>query len=696
MRSSAFGLVLQMAMRSLVAHAGRSAFVGAILVLGTMLVMVGLALLDSIEESMASSITESMTGDLQVYSNQGRDDLALFGSGFAGIDEIGRVERIDEARRVLESVPGVETVVPMGVDFATITTTGELEQALARLRSAAYEPDFDPPGRLLEQARELVRQVESELERRLEITSDVGRVREALAAVRPATELRFWEDLRRDPLPALEYLDTKVAVHAREGELLYFRYLGTDIDAFVENFDRFELVEGEVIPSHTRGIMFSRRFREERIKHKVARALDRLKTGATERDLDIAVDPLMKTIRGRMRGQWRRVTDQLDAKESAALVPRLAAALPEAEPNIEALVQALLDVDNATIVARHTLFYEAVAPYLDLYAIDVGDVLTIRAFTRSGFLKAVNVRLHGVFRFRGLEASDLAGSHNLIDLVTFRELYGLMTPTKARELDDIRRSIGVEDVDRAAAESALFGDEPVRTQRATYGTFDEFGEVDLVGLRGRSERIAEETFDQQAIEEGMALNIAVLVEPGRSVSRVAAEVQAALEASELPLQVEDWLDASGLVGQFAVVIRAVLYVALIIIFAVALVIINNALVSATLDRIPEIGTMRAIGAQRNLVLLLFVLESGALALLAGTLGVALGAGVLGWLQWVGIPAWHQVLLFLFGGPRLYPSFGTEHAGFALLAVTCATVLSALYPARLAASVPPIEALRDRE
>jgi len=53
------------------------------------------------------------------------------------------------------------------------------------------------------------------------------------------------------------------------------------------------------------------------------------------------------------------------------------------------------------------------------------------------------------------------------------------------------------------------------------------------------------------------------------------------------------------VGQFVTMIRAVLYISVLIIFAVALVIINNALVMATLERMPEIGTLRAVGAQRR-------------------------------------------------------------------------------------------------
>ena len=70
----------------------------------------------------------------------------------------------------------------------------------------------------------------------------------------------------------------------------------------------------------------------------------------------------------------------------------------------------------------------------------------------------------------------------------------------------------------------------------------------------------------------------------------------------LALKAIDWQKASGIVGQFVTMIRVVLYMAVLIIFVVALVIINNALVMATLERVQEIGTLRAVGAQRRFVL----------------------------------------------------------------------------------------------
>jgi ABC-type lipoprotein release transport system permease subunit len=690
------GLAVDIAIGSLVSHRRRSLFVGGILALGTALVMVGLALLDSIEGSMAAGITESLAGDLQVYSTEGRDRLALFGGRFMGIDDIGRIEDVGEARAVIESVPGVKAVVPMGVDFASISAPGELESLLAELRAAVHAGrPIDPQqvGRV----RELVELTKSELERRLEITAEPEKTRSALDDVEAATTDEFWDRFDESPLDVLETLDTRVAVHSQEGDLIYFRYLGTDLPAFAEEFERFELVEGEPIPPNTRGLLFNQKFHEQQVKHPVARGLDRLHRMLTEQELSLESDPLARTIRRRVAEQWRRVTVQLGAARAAELRALLAEQFAAPRASLESLVQQLLTVDDDNFLEHYASFYEHVAPRIDLYEVDVGDVVTVRTFTRMGFLKSVNVRLYGIFRFAGLDSSDLAGSNNIVDMITFRELYGLMTPARARELDEIRESVGVQDVGREEAEAELFGsDDTLVDDSAAVASFDEFEGVDLEGLRGRADRVVDAEFSPADVESGIALNMAVLLEPGRDRNEVERELEAALENAGMPLQVVTWQEASGLIGQFITVIRFVLYIAIVIIFAVALVIINNSTVTATLERIPEIGTMRAIGAQRGMVLGLFIIENTALALVSGVAGVVIGTGVMLWLGAVGIPAWQQVLVFLFGGPRLYPSFGPEHAALALVAVTLVTVISALYPAQLAARVQPIEAMQDRD
>jgi ABC-type antimicrobial peptide transport system permease subunit len=134
----------------------------------------------------------------------------------------------------------------------------------------------------------------------------------------------------------------------------------------------------------------------------------------------------------------------------------------------------------------------------------------------------------------------------------------------------------------------------------------------------------------------------------------------------------------------------------LIIFAVALVIINNALVMATLERMAEIGTLRAIGAQRRFLLGLLVVETLVVGGVFGGIGAALGVGALAVFRAVGIPASNDTLYFLFSGPRLYPGFSPVNVAIALTIVFLVSGASSVYPGLLAMRVSPRQAMQSDE
>lgn len=333
-----------------------------------------------------------------------------------------------------------------------------------------------------------------------------------------------------------------------------------------------------------------------------------------------------------------------------------------------------------------------------LAALTVGNVITLTAFSKSGYPRAVNVRVWGTFTFEGLERSDLAGFTNLTDLVTFRELYGLPTAETRAELTRLKEEAGIREIPRASAEEALFGgapdegglivDEPLPDERPTSAGPTQPLEVVRRG--------AERRFDPREVERGLALSAAVLLSPGADAAEAVARIEAVSAREDLGVQAVTWREASGLIGQFVLVIRIVLYVALLVIFAVALVIINNSLIISTLERAGELGTLRALGAQKGFVRAMLLLETLVLALVAGAVGVVLGAVIVGVLHLVGVPAPNDILVFLFGGPALYPTLGVSDVVTALVIIVAVSVLAALYPARVATKVPPVVAMQRTE
>ena len=151
-----------------------------------------------------------------------------------------------------------------------------------------------------------------------------------------------------------------------------------------------------------------------------------------------------------------------------------------------------------------------------------------------------------------------------------------------------------------------------------------------------------------------------------------------------------------MLGKFASFVRVVLFSAVAVALAVALIVINNALVMATLERVRELGTLRAIGAQRPFLMTMLVVESGVSGLVFGALGAGAAAIILGILGKTGIPASSEALTFLFSGPRLFPAMAGHGLLIALGGILAVSVASGVYPGLIAMRVSPREAIQSEE
>lgn len=686
-------VLVAMAWRNLFSARGRNALVGLIMVLGTFLVVLGTSLLDSIEQSMTRSITSSIAGHLQVHSDAARDELALFGGGMMGRPDLGVIADFDVVKRALSEVDNVRAVVPMGTDTAEFQTATELDYAIERVRKARQAGDERRLGDAVARLRSMLALMQEEFEARRTVTSNLAEVDTHLADIRTAQSDAFWARLETAPDEVIEHLDTKIAPLVDENEGYFLQYLGTDVHLFARHFEQFELVAGQMLPKGERGLVMNQKFYDDHLRNLVARDLDKLKD-ELDRGKRIAKDPLLRNRVERLARQYRRITFQLEPDAAEALAAKLRAELGVEGDNVDTLTQRFLQVTDETFAARYRFFQEQVVPMIRLYLFDIGDTITIRAYTKSGYIKSVNVKVWGTFRFKGLEKSALAGAYSLLDMVTFRDLYGMMTTERAKEVAAIRDSVGLEDLARADAESALFGgDAALETTRESPEAFDELAGVDLAKARAEP---AAARYDQSAIDRGIALHAAIVLDDPSRLRETQAAIEAVSKARGLGLKVVDWQQASGIVGQLVALVRGVLWVAIGIIFLVALVIINNTMIMATMERATEIGTMRAIGAQRRFVLLLFLLETVVLGLVAGVLGAGLGAAAVGWLGSAGIPAVSDELVFLFSGERLYPVMGLSNFFGGLLVILVVSVLATFYPAFVATRIQPVVAMAGRE
>jgi ABC-type lipoprotein release transport system permease subunit len=694
--SAALGVLLRMALRNLVVHRVKTGVVGAIMFFGTFLVVSGTALLDSVRGSMERSITSSLSANVQVYSADAKDELALFGSPGMGSTDIGEIDNYGPLRDALLEVDGVKAVVPMGIAMATVFAGTEIDRILEDVRALHAAGDTAGIGMRVTQLQQIAARMRKDVEAAGAATSDKAKVQENLAILDRVSAPAFSAELLADPPAVVDWLDNNLAPLALDGRMLYLRCIGTNLDTFPATFDRFQIVDGELVPPGKRGILLSKTFYEKQVKNFVARELDAIKAGLAE-GKTLATDTSLRERLARTATQYQRIQFQLSPKDAEEVRALLGAELGTADADLSALLQSFLAMDDGNFQRRYDWFYANVAPRIRLYEVPVGSVMTLRSFTKSGYIRAVNVKVHGTFQFNGLETSDLAGANNLVDMMTFRSLYGKMTDDQLGELADIKASAGVKEVSREDAEAALFGGGSTGALEATVATaeagFDEFANLQLA----KSEDNLDETvYTTEQMENGLALTAAVVLEDPSTVPVAIDAILAKAKEAGLDVKAVDWQTASGIVGQLVMVLQAVLYTAILIIFLVALVIINNTMVMATMERTTEIGTMRAIGAQRPFVVVLFLVETMLLGLFAGGLGAGAGAAFIGWLGAVGVPAVHNTLVLLFAGPRLFPELSSWNVIFGMGSILTISALSTLYPSVLAARVPPVVAMQAKE
>jgi putative ABC transport system permease protein len=109
--------------------------------------------------------------------------------------------------------------------------------------------------------------------------------------------------------------------------------------------------------------------------------------------------------------------------------------------------------------------------------------------------------------------------------------------------------------------------------------------------------------------------------------------------------------------------------------------IINIMLVAVADRTREIGLLKAVGATNRSIMFQFFVEGAFLTLLSGGLGMAAAAGIMRALSGVDMGN--------FDPPKLVAST----AALAIISLSVAGVVAGLYPARRAAMLEPVEALR---
>jgi len=132
-------------------------------------------------------------------------------------------------------------------------------------------------------------------------------------------------------------------------------------------------------------------------------------------------------------------------------------------------------------------------------------------------------------------------------------------------------------------------------------------------------------------------------------------------------------------------------VVLIVLFAIVMIGISNTFRMAMYERIREIGTMRAIGVQREEIRSMFLYEALLLAMAGALAGIILAIIAMGLLSLITFDPLSPVFLILKRGHFSFYVPPLRAIGNILL-IGVLTLIAVYAPANAAAKLPPAEAL----
>lgn len=709
-------ILMVLVIQNIFLHRMKSLVVGGILFFGSLFLCTALNLTRSVELSMAESIQGSLGGDFQVYDARARDTLSLFGGAFFGREELGFIPDWRAVAGVIGQHPAVAAVVPMGFEGGFIKRGNDFDELFDKLRDYVRllqaTPDstgtqvstsnWTAMGEHIALVQQNLVALQRDLAREQELLVSDATSEDKKALVEAALAPQFWqqfsESVRQKQNDATEqalaFLESRIAPLAGDKAPVYLRYMGTDLDLFRTSFSRFTLKSGTLPTGNEGWILLPERFFETELKNLAAVSFDKITEAMRDQGLTPSTDAALASTLRQLPNQALPLIVAIAPSARQQLARELAAFLaqPEGTP-FEDLVRQFLRVDASNALQRAEWFARNMAPVARLHEIEVGELLYLRAYTRTGFLRTLPLRLAGIYNFRGLARSDLAGQTSIIDLASYRELYGVMSEGARAELEDLTKSITVSGartaLDSQSLEASLFGEEGAEPQ----DTSADGGNAPSTPSPQTGASLAEKPV---AAAGELAISLAIILKDRSEAKAVFPELREWITSRTDHLQIVDWKQASGLVGQLVTALRAVLLISVFVILVVGATIINNSLMMSTLERTREIGTLRAIGATRMTVTTLFLGEIVVLAA-ASVYGGALAAlGLNVWLNKTGIPAMSDFVVFLFSGPRLYPYVDVTEPLAAATVLLVLAVVSSAFPARLASRIEPAVAMQEKE
>jgi len=309
--------------------------------------------------------------------------------------------------------------------------------------------------------------------------------------------------------------------------------------------------------------------------------------------------------------------------------------------------------------------------------IRIGDMLQLNNFGTGGF-KIREVPVVGIFKFpRG---NERLWPMSFLDARSLRYLLGKSGGT-VEKVEVSKEATALLDSDF----DSLFADESLSATASTSGQVTGDNVFDILGD-------AKPAAAPATTADVSWHFILVRLDKGVKAAPIIKKLNAEFEDEGLMVKAQSWWESAMPDSLTYTGLQLLFNAAIFILAFVAIIIIMNTMVVSVMERTSEIGTMRALGAQKSFVTKMFIAETGFITLVFGGIGLLAGGLIIGVINLVGIPTDNDALRYLGGGGILRPTIGWGPLVISLCLMAVIALFSWMYPVMIALKVSPLKAI----
>ncbi len=312
-----------------------------------------------------------------------------------------------------------------------------------------------------------------------------------------------------------------------------------------------------------------------------------------------------------------------------------------------------------------------------------GDKILLTAASTISGMRIREVEITGIFEFK--QSNVQLDMVSLMDVSNVRALAGMVVGH-------------TEPADLSPEEQAFLGE---IDEGSIFDSFDSLFapaevELDVAGDDYWFSILGDtESRDLSNVEDtGAWQYLLVRLTDERYLRQAQADFAQFFSEQKIPAQTRDWLQGAGAMAELSYGIKNIFNGVVFIIAIVAIIIIMNTLVISVTERMGEIGTMRAVGAQKSFVRRMVMWETLLLSGIAGTIGVLLGALILFILNRVGLEASNMFFEIIYGGPVLRPELSMSSVLISFVVILIVGIVSSTYPTAIVMKTSPLKAMES--